>query len=86
MGKIGETIILQYKDSQSACNIKNFELLLITYKQLIIYLAQQFDELGAVAFIRYIVELDREDTNILKLQLQYALEIIVDDSIIKHTF
>ena len=67
VGKIGETIIMQYKDSQSACNMKNFEILLITYKQLILYTAQHFDELGAIAFVRYVVEMDQEDTNILKL-------------------
>lgn len=86
VGKIGETIIMQYKDSQSACNMKNFEILLITYKQLILYIAEHFAGLGAVALVRYITEMDQDDMNILRLQMQYALEIITSDSIIKYAF
>lgn len=86
VGKIGETIIMQYKDSQSACNMKNFEILLITYKQLILYIAEHFQALGAVALARYVAEMDQDDADILRLQLHCALEMVTADSVVRYAF
>ncbi|CAL6046810.1 Conserved_hypothetical protein [Hexamita inflata] len=86
VGKIGDTIILQYKDNQTASNLRNFEELLKIYSVLILYAADKFNDLAGYAVSGYINSFTDLDENCFKLQVQYLLQLITEDTLLKILF
>lgn len=84
--KIGDTIISEYKANQNANTLKNFEELLKVHNLLILYCGDKFGQLSGFAISGFIQGFTDQEQTCFKLQVQYLLSILFEDSILRAVF